>query len=78
MNAHDEHAWFREQMAAAVTNGLSPEEQSRFAAHAEACEGCRTELEAAANSERSIVQLFEVARPDVNAARNGLGALGAG
>ena len=42
MTIETDHTWTREQMAAALTGGLSADEQSRFDAHLAACETCAT------------------------------------
>lgn len=53
-----EHAWFREQIAAALAGGLTTEEQLRFDAHAAACETCATELARWRETEKQMNALF--------------------
>jgi autotransporter-associated beta strand protein len=56
----NEHAWFRERIAAALAGGLTQDERRRFEAHAEACAECAAERRAARELEQHMGELFAV------------------
>jgi len=62
-NAND-HAAFRESIAAALAGGLSAAEQAAFDAHRAACATCAAEYERARESEAHMTALFTPVRFD--------------
>src|SRR5690349_14432020 len=64
MNTEHDHSWAREQMTAALTGGLSAEEQSRFDAHLAACETCTVEFAEIKGREADLADLFADAKPE--------------
>src|SRR3954452_16952542 len=65
-NPDTEHTWFTDRIAAAITGGLSADEQSQFDAHTAACETCRRELDELRELEGKMTTLFApaLAGPD--------------
>jgi glycine cleavage system regulatory protein len=64
MNTEHDHTWTREQMAAALTGGLSADEQSRIEAHLAACESCAAEVAEMKVREADLADLFADAKPE--------------
>lgn len=58
-----DHAAFREQIAAALADGLTAAERSAFDTHAQSCDPCRAELEAMRQSEERMNAMFASAHP---------------
>src|SRR5258708_302125 len=53
------HAWFAEQIAAYLTDGLDAQERTQFEAHRDGCAACAAKLAAAKGEDESLRGLFQ-------------------
>ncbi len=58
-----DHAWFLENIASHLADGLAPADAEHFARHAAVCETCARALEEARDLDRTINHLFAGVRP---------------
>src|SRR5688500_5886288 len=63
MMSDTEHIWTREQMAAALAEGLRGDDRARFDAHLAACAACAAEFADMQRREADLAALFADARP---------------